>query len=235
MERLQLMALTQMILLCARHVRTHELYNLILLYLLLGTISDLMIAPAHNITIESGTTVSLNCSAKQTSGQDCSKCLVWKHGNVLLSDTNFVSINETLSSTLPLTVDMNNQGEYSCQTNGTMTAMSTASSVYITATSECTSYNFNEITLFLPGVSIKGIYTNIRIGNTVNITCMIVPLPQNTTYEWLSQNESIETSSNVLTLTGNHTIDGSMFTCLVKSPQLYSPIEKTITVTVQGM
>ena len=54
-ERLQLMALTQMILLCARHVRTHELYNLI--HLLLGTISDLMIAPAHNITIESGTTV----------------------------------------------------------------------------------------------------------------------------------------------------------------------------------
>ena len=58
-----------------------------------------------------------------------------------------------------------------------MTAMSTASSVYITATSE----NTTVITLFLPGVSIKGIYTNIRIGNTVNITCMIVPLPQNTT------------------------------------------------------
>ena len=101
-----------------------------------GTISDLMITPAHNITIESGTTVSLNCSAKQqaTSGQDCSMCLVWKHGDVLLSDVNLTSMDEALSSTLPLTVDMSNQGEYSCQTNGTMTE--TVKSVYITAASE---------------------------------------------------------------------------------------------------
>ena len=97
-----------------------------------------------------------------------------------------------------------------------------------------TLYNFNEIALFLPGVSIKGIFTSIRIGNIVNITCMITTLLPNTTYKWLSQIESIETSSNVLTLKGNHTIDGSMFTCLVKSPQLYSPIEETITVNVQG-
>ena len=99
-----------------------------------GTISDLMIAPAHNITIESGTTVSLNCSAKYTSGQDCSMCLVWKHGDVLLSDVNLTSMEGTLSSTLPLTVDMSSQGEYSCQTNGTMTEI--VKSVYITTASE---------------------------------------------------------------------------------------------------
>ena len=99
-----------------------------------GTISELMIAPAHNITIESGTTVSLTCSAKHTSGQDCSMCLVWKHSNIPFSDVNFTSMDGTLSSTLPLTVDMNNQGEYSCQTSGTMTE--TVKSVYITAASE---------------------------------------------------------------------------------------------------
>ena len=99
-----------------------------------GTISELMIAPAHNITIESGTTVSLNCSAQHTSGKDCSMCLVWKHGDEIVSDENFTSMDEALSSTLPLTVDMSNQGEYSCQTNGTMTE--TVKSVYITAVSK---------------------------------------------------------------------------------------------------
>ena len=77
-----------------------------------------MITPSHNITIESGTTVSLNCTAKHTSEQDCSMCLVWTHNDRLLSDVMFTSINETLSSTLPLTVNMSTQGEYSCQTNG---------------------------------------------------------------------------------------------------------------------
>ena len=105
-----------------------------------GNISELMITPAHNITIESGTTVSLNCSAQHTSGQDCSMCLVWKHGDVLLSDVKFTSMGRALSSTLPLTVDMSNQGEYSCQlqTDGTMTE--TVKSVYITAASENTQY-----------------------------------------------------------------------------------------------
>ena len=99
-----------------------------------GTISELMITPAHNITIESGTTVSLTCSAQHESGQDCSMCLVWKHGDELLSDGNFTSIDGTLSSTLPLTVDMSSsQGEYSCQTNGTT---ETVKSVYITTASE---------------------------------------------------------------------------------------------------
>ena len=93
-----------------------------------------MITPSHNITIESGTTVSLNCTAKHTSDQDCSMCLVWKHNDRLLSDVNFTTIAEKSISTLPLTVKMNNQGEYSCQTNGTMNEKTT--SIYITATSE---------------------------------------------------------------------------------------------------
>ena len=88
-----------------------------------------MITPSHNITIESGTTVSLNCTAKHTSDQDCSMCLVWKHND---TDVNFTTIAEII--TLPLTVKMNNQGKYSCQTNGTMNE--TAASIYITAASE---------------------------------------------------------------------------------------------------
>ena len=108
---------------------------LLVLYLMCcyssGTISELMITPSHNITIESGTTVSLNCTAKHTSGQDCSMCLVWKHNNSVLSNANFAKVNETLSSTLPLTVSMSTQGEYSCQTNGTGTEI--VQSVDITA------------------------------------------------------------------------------------------------------
>ena len=106
---------------CARIVSI----PLLVLYLMCccssGTISELMITPSHNITIESGTTVSLNCTAKHTSDQDCSMCLVWKHNDRLLSEVMFTTINETLSSTLPLTVNMSTQGEYSCQTNGTET------------------------------------------------------------------------------------------------------------------
>ena len=102
-----------------------------------GTISNLMIAPAHNITIESGTTVSLNCSASVLDCSMCSVSLVWKHGSVPLSGANFIPMDGTLlSNVLPLTVNMSNQGEYSCQTNGTMTE--TVKSVYITAASENT-------------------------------------------------------------------------------------------------
>ena len=103
-----------------------------------GTISGLMIAPAHNITIESGTTASLNCSASVQGCSMCSVSLVWKHGNVPLSGANFIPMDGTLSSILPLTVNMSNQGEYSCQTNGTMAE--TVESVYITAASENTVY-----------------------------------------------------------------------------------------------
>ena len=105
-----------------------------------GNISELVITPSHNITIESGTTVSLNCTAKHTSEQDCSMCLVWKHEDRVLSDVRFATTNRTLSNTLPLNVTMSTQGVYSCQTNRTMTQM--VQSVYITAASENTVINF---------------------------------------------------------------------------------------------
>ena len=142
----------------------------------------------------------------------------------------------TLSGTLPLTVDMSSQGEYSCQTNETMTE--TVKIVYITAASEnilhLVLYYDNEFVFLFAGVSISETYTNIRIGNFVDAYCMIVPPMLTTTYKWLSQNRSVVTSSNVLTLTGSLAIDQRNYTCLVNSSQLYSPITKTITVTVQG-
>ena len=97
-----------------------------------------------------------------------------------------------------------------------------------------TKYDCNNYTVSYAGVSIKGTYTNIRIGNTTIITCMIVPLPLNTTYEWMSQNGSAINSSNVLMLTGSQVINGSNYTCLVNSSQLFSLIRKNITFTVQG-
>ena len=65
---------------------------------------------------------------------------------------------------------------------------------------------------------------------------MIIPAPTNTTYKWLSKNDgSVKNNTNVLMLTGSLAIDGSNYTCLVDSSQLYSPIKKNITVTVQGI
>ena len=90
------------------------------------------------------------------------------------------------------------------------------------------------LSVFIAGVSISGTYTNIRIGNFVDVACMIVPPMLSTTYKWLSQDRSVVASSSVLTLIGSLAIDQHKYTCLVNSSQLYSPIETTITVTVQG-
>ena len=91
------------------------------------------------------------------------------------------------------------------------------------------------LSVFIAGVSISETYTNIRIGNFIEVTCMIVPPMLTTTYKWLSQDRSVVNSSSVLPLIGSLAIDQCKYTCLVNSSQLYSPIEKTITVTVQGM
>ena len=69
-----------------------------------------MITPSHNITIESGTTVSLSCTAKHTSDQDCSMCLVWKYNSVPLSS----EMKKNPKST-SLIIIASNQGNYSCQ------------------------------------------------------------------------------------------------------------------------
>ena len=71
-----------------------------------------MITPSHNITIESGTTVSLSCTAKHTSDQDpsCSMCLVWKHNSMPLSSEMIKNPKST-----SLIISASNQGNYSCQ------------------------------------------------------------------------------------------------------------------------
>ena len=196
-----------------------------------GNISELMITPSHNITIESGTTVSLNCTAKHTSEQDCSMCLVWKHEDRVLSDERLMKITNTKS--LSLIISARSQGNYTCQRREMPFQ---AKSVNITLASK--DLLILSLLLLAPtisvAVSIKGTYTNIRIGNATNITCMIVPLPLSTSYKWLSQNGMVLNKSNVLILTGSQVINGSNFTCIVNSSQLYYPIKKNITFTVLG-
>ena len=93
---------------------------------------------------------------------------------------------------------------------------------------------YNIVFICFTAVLIEGTFKNIRIGNTVNITCKIQPPLLNTSYEWMSWNGE-QISSDVLMLTGSDTIDDSMFACSVRSSQLYLPIKKTISVTVKGI
>ena len=96
--------------------------------------------------------------------------------------------------------------------------------------------NSSKFLCLITDITINGVYTNIRIGDETIVTCMIAPLPLNTTYQWLLSNGLVvPNSSDVLKLIGNNTIDKKNFTCLVNSPHLYSPIQKTIIVTVQGI
>ena len=81
---------------------------------------------------------------------------------------------------------------------------------------------------------ISGNYTNMRIGSTVEIQCK-APMLANSTIMWLFQNGSVVSSSSVLSIEPvNYSINGSVFTCSVSSPLLYSPGSKNITVTIQG-
>ena len=109
----QILPLTLWMLMCARVVSI----SLLVLYLMCccssGTISELMITPSHNITIDSGTTVSLNCTAKHTSDQDCSMCLVWKHNSMPLSSGDIQKMQNTESTSL--IISASNHGNYSCQ------------------------------------------------------------------------------------------------------------------------
>ena len=79
-------------------------------------------------------------------------------------------------------------------------------------------------------ISISGQYETIQLGSTSTVTCS-VPL-MNTDIKWISHDGAVVSSSGVLMLFGNHTIDGITFRCVVNSTQAHSPGESNITVTV---
>ena len=54
----------------------------------------------------------------------------------------------------------------------------------------------------------------------------------NSAIKWINHVGTVVSSSGVLMLFGNHTIDGKIFRCVVNSTQLYFPGERNITVIV---
>ena len=82
---------------------------------------------------------------------------------------------------------------------------------------------------------ISGNYTNMRIGSTVELQC-IAPMLANSTISWLSQDGSCVNNSAVLILKSvTYSNNRSVFICSVSSPQLKNSINRTITVTLQGI
>ena len=82
---------------------------------------------------------------------------------------------------------------------------------------------------------ISGNYTNMRIGSTIELQCKASMLTSST-IRWLSQDGSVMNSSTVLMIKPvNYSINGKVFICSVNSSQLINSINKTITVTIQGI
>ena len=81
---------------------------------------------------------------------------------------------------------------------------------------------------------IVGSYQNLTVGSTAVITCSLRSV-MNSTVMWLAQDGTEVIDTGVLTLQSvNTTTDGSMFTCSVNAPHLYSPAQKNITISVIG-
>ena len=87
-------------------------------------------------------------------------------------------------------------------------------------------------------ISISGEHSDLTVGTTYNITCSVPGLDDSSAIMWTSSAAAVPVSTtNNLTLQSvNNTLNGTEFTCSVKSMKLHahSPATKTITVTVLG-
>ena len=87
-----------------------------------GGFTDVVIEPAVNVTILTGSSISLVCSVNFTSswyGSDrlCSSCVVWAHNDTEYSNRSNVSVNGcAVVNSLPLTsINVSNSGFYECK------------------------------------------------------------------------------------------------------------------------
>ena len=83
-------------------------------------------------------------------------------------------------------------------------------------------------------IVVSGDYQDLRVGSGAVLKCS-APNLMDSAIKWLSHDGSVLNSSGVLILQSvNYTINGTMITCSVNSPQLINTINETITLTVQG-
>ena len=82
-------------------------------------------------------------------------------------------------------------------------------------------------------MNITGQFQNLQLGSTSTISCS-VPQLMNSVINWLSHSGAVVSSSGVLMLFGNHSINGRIFRCVVNSSQLHSTGESNIIITVKS-
>ena len=108
--------------------------------------------------------------------------------------------------------------------------------------SDCSSIEVlgKKITLFILLNNMKfieiiiiGQYQQIQLGSTSIVICS-VPELMNSNIKWLSHDGAVVSSSGVLILFGDRSVDGRIFRCVVNSTQLYSPGKRNITVIIKS-
>ena len=81
-------------------------------------------------------------------------------------------------------------------------------------------------------------YVNLQVGSTTRITCSVPGIPVGAV-QWINTDAwsgASPVSPGVLMLSSvDSTLNGTEFTCSVKSIKLYRTRTKNITITIQGM
>ena len=73
-----------------------------------------------------------------------------------------------------------------------------------------------------------------RTAQVLGLSSCSVPQLMNSVINWLSHSGAVVSSSGVLMLFGNHSINGRIFRCVVNSSQLHSTGESNIIITVKS-
>ena len=92
------------------------------------------------------------------------------------------------------------------------------------------------MTVFVCTIDIKiaESHRNTIVEHTIAITCSLGSVANSSTIWWLSQDGTKNNTNNLTLQTVDNSVNGTVFTCGVDAPKLYSPAEKSITVSMRG-
>ena len=163
----------------------------------------------------------------------------WQHNNQTVNTTldEINAPNTFFNNSLALSdISEQDSGEYCCTASiaGNQTKSKNCVELKVKTNGE---YCILQclVKIFLPknleAITISDNFNNLRTGSSVLLMCSLL----DSSIKWLSHDGSVLNSSGVLILQSvNYTINGTMITCSVNSPQLINTINETITLTVQG-
>ena len=202
------------------------------------SISQVSVDPMAIAALAGTANARLTCSIQLTNaiGPDYSALSVSWLNLVSTEDGSLIAMTQKIfKSTLNIPLIM--KGQYCCNASltGNPTIVSACASVEILSIQLFAYHNTLIVRLNYVDIDVSSPYQSLTLGSTEMITCSVTGVPT-TAFKWLFQNGSVVNSSNVLTLKPvDYTHNGRVFTCSVNSSQLYSPGQKSITITVKGM